>query len=151
MSKTKLIWVNLIIWPVAVFLIFFNNYAVSNYYWLKNGDSFQLNNIEYTVSRPAFIIGTTDSGNVGLGYIQSNELAMLYLENGSLAEVEKLESIFNSNLKIVKESHCKFLFNSTNPNLPYLSWVNSKFEVYFILTDKPGFDIDLAELCNIVS
>ncbi|MDN7123510.1 hypothetical protein J6I90_01315 [Pseudidiomarina sp. 1APP75-32.1] len=150
MSKKKLVLINFIIWPVALVLIFFNSYAVRIYYQLINGDAFLLNNIEYTVSSSAFIIGPTDSGNIGLGYVQNNELASLYLQSGSLGEIDELENIFSSDLKAINKDGCKFLLNNTNSNLPYLSWAKGNLSIYFTITDNPEFDVDLGKLCNVV-
>jgi|GEM_PF-4194747 hypothetical protein len=150
MSKKKLVLINLIIWPIALILIFFNNYAVWSYYHLVNGDSFSLNHIEYAISRSAFIIGPTDSGNIVLGYVQNNELTSLYLKSGSLGEIDELENMFSSDLKTIEKNGCKFLLNNSDSNLPYLSWSKDKLNIYFTITDNPEFDIDLGKLCNAV-
>lgn len=150
MSKKKLVLINLIIWPIALILIFFNNYAVWCYYHLVNGDSFSLNHIEYTISGSAFIIGPTDSGNIGLGYVQNNELTSLYLKSGSLGEIDELENMFSSDLKTIEKNGCKFLLNNSDSNLPYLSWSKDKLNIYFTITDNPEFDIDFGKLCNAV-
>lgn len=131
-------------------LIFFNNYAVRSYYQLINGDTFLLNNIEYTVSSSAFIIGPIDSATIGLGYVQNNELATFYLKSGSLGEIDELEDMFSSDLKIINKNSCKFLLNNANSNLPYLSWAKGDLNIYFTITDNPDFDVDLGRLCNVV-
>jgi len=151
MSKGKLILINAVIWPIAVILIFFDNYAVRSYYHLVNGDSFSLNQVEYTVNSSAFIIGPTGSGNIGLGYVHDNKLSSLYLKSGSLDEIDELEHTFSNELDTFEESGCKFLLNDSNPNLPYLSWAKDKTNIYLTITDKPEFDIDFVQLCNVVT
>ncbi|MDU0355141.1 hypothetical protein RS130_15625 [Paraglaciecola aquimarina] len=150
MTKKKLVLINLIIWPIALILIFFNNYAVRSYYQLINGSSFSLNNIEYNVSGSAFIIGPTDSGSIGLGYVLNNEMTSLYLKNGLSSEIDELENMFPSDLKAINKNGCKFLLNNSNPNLPYLSWAKDKLSIYFTITDNPEFAMDLGKLCNVV-
>lgn len=151
MSKKKLVLINFIIWPVALAIIFFNNYAVRSYYQFKNGNAFVLNDVEYIISDSAFIIGSTDSGNIGLGYYQDNKLTSLYLKSGSLSEIDELKNTFPSDFEVINVRNCMLLLNNANPNLPHLSWAKGELSIYFIITHKPDFDVDFEELCNIVT
>lgn len=150
-GKKKLIWINIIIWFAAVVFILFNNFAVRLYYQLKNGDIFQLDSVEYTISGSAFIIGSTNSGNIVLGYSQGNDMTSLYLKSGFDKEIDELEVLFSKDLTVIQNGDCKFLLNNTNPNLPYLSWMKNDVNIYFTMSDKPTFDLDFKAVCNIVS
>ena len=150
MSKSKIIWISIVVWFIAIVFIFFDDELIVHYYKVKNENRVELNGRSYQLTNAAYLLGTTNDGKLAFGYNLSEIISIFAVEKED-TYISKLMDNFSSSLESIDVGSCIFLINNgDDKNLPKLSWYQKEYKYYFSTSNNNISESNFTDLCNIL-